>query len=79
MTNIENHATFYASIEDEPGHSFQHGFHLGTHVDMARSICREIYYRRVNNNEPVVTVGLKRNGLLVDTFMGDKWQSEYGA
>lgn len=67
---------FTMSIEDTPGHSFMHGFHLGTHEDLARSIVREHFNGRIRANMSTITIALMRDGNIVDVFMGDKWQSE---
>ena len=67
---------FTLSIEDVEGHSFQYGFHLGTHEDMARSIAREKFRARVRAGLPTVTIALMLGGKIVDVFHGDRWQSE---
>lgn len=74
---IETHETFTASVETEEGISYQHPWHLGTHEDLARSICREIYHNRIKHNQAVVTIGLKRNGKLIDVFNGTCWNTEW--
>lgn len=67
---------FTMSIETTEGNAYQHGYHLGTHEDLAKSIVRETYYNRVKHRLPVVTIALMRSGAVVDVFMGDQWQSE---
>lgn len=54
--------------------SYQHGFHLGTHEGVARFLAQDIYYRRSRDGDPIVSVDLKREGELVDTFNGE-WVS----
>ncbi len=66
---------FTLSIEDTVGHSFQHGFHLGTDEKLARQIAEEKFNARVKYNLPVVTVALIKAGKIVDCFDG-KWSSE---
>jgi hypothetical protein len=67
---------FVLSIEETEGHSYQHGFHLGTEEKIARQIVEEKFKWRVDNNLPILTMALKRNGKLFDVFYGDKWESD---
>ena len=64
--------TFVLSIEDFAGHSFQHGFHLGTDEKLARQIAEEKFHARVANNMPVVTVALFLGNKMFDCFDG-RW------
>jgi len=68
-------STFTLSIEDTYGHSFQHGFHLGTDKALARQIAEERFHARIKHGLPVVTVALIRERKLVDCFDGE-WESE---
>ena len=61
---------FTLSIEDTEGHSFQHGFHLGTDEKLARQIAEEKYHARVKHGLPVITVALMRQGKMVDCYGG---------
>jgi hypothetical protein len=65
---------FTLSIEDRAGHSFQHGFHLGTIERVARTLAEGCYHGRIANKLPVVTVALKRAGEVFDVYDGE-WQS----
>lgn len=68
--------TFTASIETDAG-TYEHGFHLGTHEQVARDFCVELFHKRKpKQGTRVVTVGLKKAGKLVDTYYGDRWQSD---
>jgi hypothetical protein len=61
---------FILSIETSHGHSFQHGFHLGTEERLARQIAEEKFHARVKHGLPVITVALIRAGKLVDCYDG---------
>lgn len=63
---------FTLSIEDTAGHSFQHGFHLGTDEGLARQIAEEKFNARVEHNLPVVTVALMHKGKMIDCYDG-RW------
>ena len=62
--------TFTLSIEDTAGHSFQHGFHLGTDERLARQIAEEKFNARIKHGLPVVTVALIHDRKIVDVFDG---------
>ena len=64
------------SIETKPGESYQHGYHLGTDLDLAKSIAVDRYHGRVREGMPTVTVAIMKDGKLVDCYYGDKWHSE---
>lgn len=64
---------FCASIETTEGVSHQHGFHLGTDEHLARELCESLFRERITSNRPVRTIGLMRDGKLVDCFYGDRW------
>lgn len=68
---------FILSIEDYEGHSFRHGFHLGTGEALARALAAERYEARIKAGLPTITVALIRGDTLWDTYMGGKWASEY--
>lgn len=67
--------TFTLSIEDVAGHSFQHGYHLGTDEQIARQIAVEKFHARIEHKLPVVTVALLRGNKMVDCYDG-VWASE---
>jgi len=69
---------FVLSIEDVPGHSYMHGFHLGTDERVARQIAEGIYHGRVKYGLPVVTVALMRSGKMIDCY-GGRWFNAVGA
>lgn len=69
--------TFTASIEFEQGVSFQHPYHLGTIEPMARRVVDDIFYARVGNGLPVLTIALKFDGKIVDVYDGKEWWNEY--
>jgi hypothetical protein len=68
--------TIILSIEDKPGHSYMHGFHLGTDLRLARQITEEMFHARVKNEMPVVTMAIFAGNKMLDCYMGDKWMSE---
>jgi len=61
---------FCLSIEDVAGHSFQHGFHLGTDEQLARQIAEEKFHARIKHGLPTVTVALMQRGKLVGCYDG---------
>ena len=67
---------FTMSIEDKEGHSYQHGFHLGSQEALARSLVQSQFHDRRKARLPTVTIALMREGKIIDVFYGDKWQSE---
>lgn len=67
------HKPFIMSIETHEGKSFKYGFDLGTIEPIARVLCEERYHARIANGQSVVTIGLMRDGRVVDRFMGDRW------
>lgn len=67
---------YVLSIEDTEGHSFQHGFHLGTDLPIAKTIAEKRFHGRVKAGLPVVTVGLLKDGKLVDCYYGDRWHND---
>lgn len=69
--------TFILSLEDKPGHSTQHGFHLGTIECIARQITEEKMQTCRDNNWPMVTMALIRDGKIFDVLYRDgKWHSD---
>lgn len=72
----ETPTPYLMSIEETPGTSREHGFHLGTEESTARIIVRETFRARVLHQLPVVSVALKdAKGKIVDVFDGE-WASE---
>jgi hypothetical protein len=67
---------FTLSIEDQPGSSFRHPFHLGTIEQVARDCAERAYFDRVYSGQPVVTVALIRDRKLFDCFDGFTWSSD---
>lgn len=66
---------FTLSIETDAG-TYQHGFHLGTDERTASEMAVEIcLYRKPAMGTRIVTVGLKKDGKLIDTFDGKDWSS----
>ncbi len=61
--------TITLSIEPFDGKSYQHGFHLGTDIDLAKTIAAEYFNA---NQDKWRTVALKSNGKIIDVFDG-KW------
>ncbi len=80
LLNGENQMTkptFTLSIETTEGHSYLHGFHLGTIESIARQIAQERFHARIRHNMPTVTVALLLDGKMFDCYDGDCWSSEY--
>ena len=68
---------YVLSIEDRPGHSYDHGFHLGTVESVAREIAEDKMRCCRENQWPMVSLGLKWEGKLVDTLYRDgTWHSQ---
>lgn len=63
--------TLTLSIEPQEGAAFQHGFHLGTDLKIARALAQEEFHR-----QNAKTVALKLAGGIVDTFDGMGWHSD---
>jgi hypothetical protein len=63
------------SIEPTGGKCFQHGFHLGTDIRLARQIAEERFHARNANGEPTCTVALIRNRCIVGVYDGC-WDKE---
>jgi hypothetical protein len=66
---------YVLSIEPVAGKAFQHGFHLGTDLALAKTLAAEMFVGRNNYGMPTRTVALKRDGRIVDVFDG-RWSSE---
>lgn len=68
---------YTASIETELG-TYQHGFHLGSFESMARTIVEHMAKEkpRLGRGTRIVTIGLKLDGKLVDTYDGTDWFSQ---
>lgn len=77
--------TYTLSIEPTSGPAFQHGYHLGTDLKIARDCAASIFNAR--NSSPLSadhkgrtmatrTVALILNGRIVDVYDG-QWQSDY--
>ena len=64
------------SIEPTEGATFQHGFHLGTDLRLAKQIAEEKFRARNSHNMPTRTVALIQKGKLVDCYDGRSWSSE---
>jgi hypothetical protein len=64
------------SIEPVGCKAFQHGFHLGTDLVLAKQIAEEKFRSRNAFGMPTVTVALFRGGDMVDVFDG-QWSSDY--
>ncbi len=68
------------SIEPTEGETFQHGFHLGTDLKLARQIAEEKFNARNASGMPTRTValfrGAVRDGDMVDVYDG-QWASAY--
>jgi hypothetical protein len=70
--------TITLSIEPVAGATFQHGFHLGTYLPLARQIAAETFAARNANGMPTRTVALFQGGRMLDVFDG-QWSSDYDA
>lgn len=71
MTSFNTQITL--SIETTAGQSFQHGFHLGTMLPLAKQIAEEKFHARVANNLPIYTVALLRAGKMLGCYDGKEW------
>jgi hypothetical protein len=67
---------YILSIEPIEGETFQHKFHLGTDIGVAKKIAVEMFHARNQQNMPTRTVALLRDNKIVDCYDG-KWSSEY--
>lgn len=70
MVSAMSNPCYYASVEVSQGMTYQHPYHLGTDLRMARHCCEAIYYNRIDSGKPVVSIGLMLSGKLIDTFDG---------
>ncbi len=68
--------TFCLSIEPVDGATFQHGFHLGTDLKLAKQIAEEKFNARNKHGMPTRTVALILSGKIVDVFDG-RWASDW--
>lgn len=68
------------SVEDTPFHSYQHPYHLGTDLALARKLAVEEFDRLTRNRELVVTVALVQGAAprarIVDVWDGREWSSQ---
>jgi hypothetical protein len=63
--------TFILSLEDKPGHSTVHGFHLGTIERIAREIVQDKMRTCRENGWPMITMALIRDGKIFDVLYRD--------
>lgn len=79
------HPTITLSIEPIEGRAFQHGYHLGTDLAVARRFAEEIFQMRnqselvKDHNDRVMktrTVALMRGGEIIDCYDG-QWSSDW--
>jgi hypothetical protein len=63
--------TYILSIEKTAGHATQYGFHLGTDLQLARTIVQEKMRAFIANQLPVVTMALKLDSKIVDVLYPD--------
>lgn len=68
--------TFTLSIEPVGAATFQHGFHLGTDINLAKRIAEEKFNARNEHGMPTRTVALFLAGKMVDVFDG-RWSSDF--
>jgi hypothetical protein len=72
--------TFILSIEETPGKSRQHGFHLGTIERIAREIVQDKMRVCRENDWPVVTMALIEDGKIFDVLYRDgTWHNSSNA
>lgn len=64
---------FILSIEPLDGPAYQHGFHLGTDLRVARSVAEEVFTRKAARTVAIMD---KPHGQLVDVFDGLRWTSD---
>jgi hypothetical protein len=64
--------TFTLSIEPQDGKAYQHGFHLGTIEETARSLAEEIFHHNIAKPR---TVALIRDRRIYDVYDG-RWSSD---
>ena len=70
MTEVQ---TITLSIETEAGKSFQHGFHLGTQLPLAKQIAEEKFHARAKHGLPVYTVALIQGRKMLGCYDGKDW------
>lgn len=63
--------TYTLSIEKTAGHATQYGFHLGTDLQLARTIVQEKMQAFTANQLPIVTMALKLDNKIVDILYPD--------
>jgi hypothetical protein len=67
---------YVLSIEPVEGETFQHGFHLGTGLALAKLIAEERFRGRNNYGMPTRTVALIQGSKVIDCFDGRGWSSD---
>lgn len=72
---FDSPSVFVLSIEPVEGETYQHGYHLGTDVALARKIAAEEFHRLNATGTWTRTVGLIRDAKLVDVYDG-AWSSQ---
>lgn len=75
MSFISQTLPYILSIEPVEGETFQHKFHLGTNIEVARTIAAEMFHARNKWNMPTRTVALMKGSRMVDCYDGT-WSSE---
>ena len=68
--------TITLSIEPMEGKSYQHGYHLGTQLELAKQIAVDRFNVLNKSGNPTRTVALIRGGKIVDCYDG-RWSSDY--
>lgn len=70
--------TYTLTIEPVEGKTYQYGFHLGTDIDLARSLIEEKFNAANThpNGSRVRTMALWQGGRIVDVYDG-QWSSQY--
>lgn len=68
---------YILSIETSEGHSFKHGYHLGTDLEIAKTIAAERYEGRVKVGLPTITVAVMLSDRIVDVYYGNgEWHND---
>lgn len=76
MHFISQTTPFVLSIEPMEGKTFQHGYHLGTNIEVAKTIAAEMFHALNQQGMPTRTVALMRGDKMVDCYDGT-WSSEH--
>lgn len=63
-------STITMHVETSPGLTVQHGFHLGTDIDLAKQIAEDRFH-----TTDCLGIFLERNGRVEALFDGEAWYS----